>query len=212
MKVLPGVFDYIIRRALTFDKEVIFCFMTQTQDERVIELLFQRDESGLDQISSSYGRLYQSIARRLLFSAEEAEECVNDVLLDIWNSIPPRKPQSLEAYGCMLARRRSIDRIRFLTAEKRGSGAYTLALDELEECVGDCGIDDSGAQLREALNEFIGKLPPRKRRIFVGRYFAFDSVETLAERNQISVNAVGIQLSRMRRQLKKFLAERRIFV
>ena len=46
----------------------------------------------------------------------------------------------------------------------------------------------------------------------MGRYFALESKESLAENNGISRNAVNIRLSRMRKKLKKQLEERGLFL
>lgn len=155
----------------------------------------------------------KGLARRLLPSPEDAEECVNDALLDIWNTIPPQKPKSLASYACMLTRRRAIDRVRYLSAQKRGSGAWLVALDELEECVpGEAGVREEEAALTEVVNGFLETLSLRDRAIFLGRYFGFESIEELATAHGMTKNSVNIRLSRMRKKLKAYLAERSIFV
>lgn len=182
-------------------------------DADILTLLWRRDEAALDTLAQRYGSLLKGLAQRLLPSPQDAEECVNDALLDIWNTIPPQKPNSLSSYACMLTRRRAIDRIRYLSAQKRGSGTWLVALDELEECVpGGKGFDEDGAALTEALNGFLASLSPRDRNIFMGRYFAFESIETLAATHGVTKNTINIRLSRMRKKLKTYLAERSIFV
>lgn len=181
-------------------------------DTEIIALLWQRKESALEEISRQYGELLRSLARRLLPTREDAEECVNDALLDVWNTIPPQKPQSIASYACMLTRRRAVDRIRYLSSQKRGSGIYPVALDELEECVsGGIEFDEDNAALKEAINDFLAALPKKDRLLFVGRYFAFESIETLAARRGVTKNTVNIRLSRMRKKLRAFLEERSIF-
>ncbi len=183
------------------------------EDAEIIKLLLERREAALDEITQRYGRLLRSFAGRLLPTAQDAEECVNDALLDIWNTIPPKQPVSVASYAMVLTRRRSIDRIRRLTAKKRGGGVYTVALDELEDCIPDTAASnaDSGL-LREAINGFLAELSAEDRLLFIGRYFALESIESLAEHNGISRNAVNIRLSRMRKKLKRQLEERRLFL
>lgn len=182
-------------------------------DERIIEMLWQRNEIGIRQIEECYGRLFQSLANRILGSREEAEECVNDVLLDIWNTIPPQRPGSLSSYGCMLTRRQSIDRICYRTSKKRGGNVYDVALEELEECISAPEIsEDRDEELREALNAFVETLSARERRLFIGRYFALEEMDVLAADQRMTKNAANIALSRIRKKLKLFLAERRFFV
>lgn len=183
------------------------------EDTEIVALLWQRRESALDEIIRRYGRMLKSFARRILPTAEDAEECINDALLDIWNTIPQNRPTSVASYAAMLTRRRAIDRIRRLTAKKRGSGVYLVALDELEDCIPDhtASVEDTG-ELREAINSFLSELSAGDRVIFMGRYFALESLESLAGSCGVTKNTINIRLSRMRKKLKAKLEERNIYI
>ena len=183
------------------------------EDTEIVALLWQRRESALDEIIRQYGRLLKNFAGRILPTAQDAEECVNDTLLDIWNTVPPKRPASIASYAVMLTRRRSIDRLRRLTAKKRGGGVYLVALDELEDCIpGDATFDEDADELRQAINSFLAGLSNQDRILFMGRYFALESIESLAESNRVTKNTINIRLSRMRNKLKKHLTERGIFI
>ena len=58
-------------------------------DNRIIELLFERAENALDEVSHKYSRLYKGILREVLSDECDVEECENDVLMAVWNTIPP---------------------------------------------------------------------------------------------------------------------------
>lgn len=183
------------------------------EDTEIISMLIARRESALDEIIRRYGRMLKSFAGRILPTAQDAEECVNDALLDLWNTIPPQRPASLASYSAMLTRRRAVDRIRRLNAKKRGGGVYLVALDELEECIPkSAAFDEDTEPLREAINSFLAGLPAGDRLLFMGRYFALESIESLAESNGVTKNTVNIRLSRMRKKLRKELEERGIFI
>ena len=66
-------------------------------DKRIIELLFARDEQALREIEEKYGGLCRYIASNVLAMNEDIEECCNDILLAIWNAIPPDCPADLRA-------------------------------------------------------------------------------------------------------------------
>ena len=178
---------------------------------QLLQLFNSRDEAALRIINTRYGALLLSLAQRLLGSSEDAEECLNDVLLELWNTIPPAAPQSVPSYACMLIRRTAIDRVRKNTAEKRGGGEYMTSLDELAEVISDENEVDS-TELRDALNEFIGNLSSTDRALFMARYFGAEAVATIAERHKISKNAVTLRLSRIRGKLKIYLTKRGISV
>lgn len=183
------------------------------EDTEIIALLGQRRESALDEIIRRYGRMLKNFAGRILPTAQDAEECINDALLDIWNTIPPKCPESVASYAAMLTRRRAVDKLRHITARKRGGGVYLVALDELEDCIpADTDPAGDSEALRDAINSFLASLTAEDRLLFMGRYFAMESIQTLATRNGVTKNTVNIRLSRLRKNLKNWLAERSIFI
>ena len=98
------------------------------QDEQIIALLQKRDEQALAEIRTAYGRLCFSVAEQMLGSAEDAEECVNEMLLSVWNSIPPHIPYNLKNYLVTLLRRAATDQLRRNTRLKRGIQTPTSGL------------------------------------------------------------------------------------
>lgn len=175
------------------------------EDAEIVALLWERRESALDEIQRRYGRLLRSLAGHMLPTQQDVEECVNDALFDIWNTIPPKRPASVASYAAMLTRRRAVDCIRRMTAKKR-SGVYLVALDELEDCIpGEALFDGEGDALREALNGFLENLSKEDRLLFMGRYFGMESIEALAGNRGVTRNTVNIRLSRMRKKLRRAL-------
>ena len=61
-------------------------------DVTIVQLFWDRSEKAIEAVSSKYGRYCHAIARNILTSPEDAEECVNDTYLATWNSIPPKRP------------------------------------------------------------------------------------------------------------------------
>ena len=67
-------------------------------DKRIIEMFFARDEACLAAVTNKYGKLCMRIAENFLSCREDAEECLNDVLFELWRRIPPERPEDLKAY------------------------------------------------------------------------------------------------------------------
>ncbi len=176
-------------------------------DKLIIEMLFDRDENALSVIQRQYGKLIKRISYNVFDSEQTADECLNDVLLDIWNTIPPTKPASLSSYACMLSRRRTVDALRSENAEKRSRAVTDEITDELASI--EDGIDAAIDKMAvaEAINRFLGGLSPKNREVFVSRYFSLASVESIAKRLGISRNSVSTRLARMRMKLKKQLCD-----
>ncbi|MDE7193729.1 MAG: sigma-70 family RNA polymerase sigma factor [Oscillospiraceae bacterium] len=101
------------------------------EDAKLTELLWEHDEKGLAALKTKYGRLILKVCRGILRSPQDAEECFNDTMLAVWNSIPPDKPEKLTAYAAKIARRKALDRLRYNTAAIRDSDLLT----ELDECI-----------------------------------------------------------------------------
>lgn len=105
------------------------------EDQGIIALFFDRSEQAIEETDKKYGGYCYSIAYNILSNREDSEESVSDTYLAAWNTIPPRRPNFLNAFLAKMTRHISIDRWRKLSAKKRGGGEIILALDELEECV-----------------------------------------------------------------------------
>jgi RNA polymerase sigma-70 factor (ECF subfamily) len=177
-------------------------------DDSIIKRLHGRDESALQDIRRLYGNLCFQMAFRILENREDAEECVNDMLLAVWDSIPPHLPVSLQAYLITLVRRSAIDKTRHEHAQKRGTTVYTLTLDELAEIIPSGEHLETIVEQRELINllkAFLEMLKPQARHIMIERYFMSESIQTIAESNYMSENAVKKLLSRTRKQLQEYL-------
>ena len=105
-------------------------------DEEIISLFFARDEQALVYTEAKYGPYCFALANAILPIREDAEETVSDTCLKAWQTIPPKRPSVLRMFLAKITRNLAFSRWRNLTAQKRGSGALPLVLEELEECVG----------------------------------------------------------------------------
>lgn len=184
--------------------------MNKTEDFKIIDLLFERDEKALDQISGKYKSLYKSILLKILNDSEDISECENDVLLAVWNSIPPNRPNNLSAYICKIARNISINKLKYNTRQKRSAG-YKLVLEDLSECIPDNSGDGSIEKISEnkeigkVISSFLRTLDIESRILFVRRYFYLETVAELSKRYGYSENKISVKLFRARTKLYKYL-------
>ena len=181
-------------------------------DRRIVALLFERSEEALEQITRKYAPLYQGIIRGILGNEADIEECANDVLWAVWNSIPPNDPGSLCAYLCRISRNVGIDRLRYNKSGKRNDG-YSVTLEELGECLCEAdGQEESDLQIKEVLSRFVKTLEPVTRVLFIRRYVYLESVAHLSLRFGIKENVISAKLYRARKKLKKLLEKEGIRV
>lgn len=181
------------------------------EDKSIIQLYWDRNDRAIAATAEKYGGYCASIARNILGSSEDAEECVNDTYLNAWNAMPTHWPEQLSTFLGKITRNLSFNRYRNGHAAKRGGGETALILDELAECVSGTETVEQIVDRRElvrAINAFVKDLPPVKRSIFVRRYWYADAVRQIADDCRIQPGSVSKILERERKQLKTYLAER----
>ena len=209
---LKNVLDFLTDSV--YDSEKAFSISkrgTCMEDEQIIGLFFARDEQAIAELKMKYGSRCLGIAEHILQNREDAEECVSDALVRVWNSVPPNRPNQLSAYLAALVRNLALDRWRQGSAKKRGGSQTELAIDELGEIlIGAENVEEAveAAELAAEISCFVRSLPPKRRSLFVRRYFQVDSLERLAADFHMSKNSVSAILSVLRRKLKSYLSER----
>ena len=176
-------------------------------DNEIIELFFARDERALAECRDRCGAYMRSAARRILGPGGDFEEAENRAYLGAWETIPPRRPESLVSYLVRLCRRRAIDMLRTQTRQKRGGGVYAETLDELEGVLSVPSAEEEFDKLllRDSLERFLAGLPDKTRRIFMQRYWWLRTVAEIADDLSMSESAVKMQLMRARQGLKEHL-------
>ncbi len=174
-------------------------------DSRIIELYFARDEEAVVQTKEKYQRLCHSIAQNILRNPQDAEECVNDTWLSVWNAIPPARPDNLSAFLCRITRNLSLKRVEHDTRQKRS--ATTVPLEELDNLLSDdsWATDRSEENVGQLIGSFLQAQSIETRRVFLRRYYFFDSIRDIARRYGYTESRVKTMLHRTRNKLKEFL-------
>ncbi len=180
------------------------------EDKQIIEQLWERNENALSAVSQKYGRYCKVIAANIVGSATDAEECVNDVLLAVWNSIPPNKPDDLRAYVGKIARTNAADILKRETAQKRGGKDMKMIFDELSELSSDYSVEAVAEQheILAEINTYLRSLNERRQKVLVLRYwYCCDVPEISAVTGFSEANVYNI-LKRERKKLLEYLKKR----
>ena len=183
-------------------------------DTRIIELFFERSEQAIKELDSKYGKVFYSLAFKILNNHNDVEECVNDSYLGAWNAIPPTKPKSLLAFVCKIVRNISLKRYEQNTAAKRNSH-YDVAMEELEDCLASTTtIEEEIAEqeLTKIIESFLDSLSKENRVIFLRRYWFSDTYADIAKQVGLTENNVSVRLTRIRKELREYLLEREVIV
>lgn len=180
------------------------------EDKEIIELFFQRYENAIAELQIKYGTISNKTAFNILGNQQDAEECVNDSYLAVWNAVPPKKPNPLLAFLLKIVRNISINRCTYNTRQKRNQ-QYWECVDELDYCLASKETAESQIEAIELTNHielFLDSLSKTNRLIFIRRYWYVDSFESISKVTGLRENAIRTRLSRMRKDLKTFLRER----
>ena len=176
-------------------------------DERIVELFWSRDEAAIKETEKKYGELCHFVMSNILTVKEDREECINDVLLALWNSIPPAKPKNLRAYIGAASRNHALNRTRDANAWKRGRSVMIVGEEFLEKL-------DDGSDLAEAfeakrageiMNRVIGGFKKDDRKIFTMRFWLGLSYPEIARQTGFGESRVKMSVSRSCKKLAEEL-------
>lgn len=183
-------------------------------DEKIIELFFERSEQGIRELDMKYGKICHNLSYNIVNSRRDAEECVNDAYLGAWNAIPPTRPEPLLSYIVKIVRNVSLKIYYRKEAAKRNS-TYTVAMQETEACIADqktVEVEVEARELARIIESFLDTLTTKERIIFMRRYAYIDTYADIAKRMGISEKNVSVRLSLIRQKMKQYLIEREVFV
>ena len=178
------------------------------EDEKIIELYWQRSPDAIAETSRKYGAYCMRLSMNILADREDSEENVNDTYLKTWEAIPPQRPQFFAAFLGRIARNLALNRRKAKTAEKRGGGELTLSLEELAEALsaGSEPQDEAeAAEFSRVLSAFLRTESEDARRVFLQRYFLCRPVAEIADHFGFSVSKVKSMLLRTRTRLANYL-------
>ena len=177
------------------------------EDDGIIELYWERKENAIKETALKYGKLCTYIARNILSSYEDSEECVNDTYFAVWNAIPKERPNRFSAFISRITRNLALKKYEYISAAKRNPAAIT-SLEELEDCIS--GVDSVESEVEKrriesTIDKFLWRQSEEKRNIFIRRYWYFDSIENICKSTGFTQSKIKSMLYQMRKELRKYL-------
>ncbi len=177
-------------------------------DERIIELYWNRDETALAETDAKYGKLLFRIAYNILRDEEDSEECRNDTYYSIWNRIPPTRPNVFSAFISKITRDIAINRYKSERVKKRIPSEMTLSLEELEGVINESDSPESeliSKELGKLISDFVRGLSDRQRYIFIERYYLFSRMEDIADELDVGLATVHREIGKLKKGLSSHL-------
>ena len=172
-------------------------------DNDLINLYLERSEEAIKETVHTYGAYCNSIALRILGNAEDAEECMSDVCLRVWNAIPPESPRNFKGWLGTITRNCAITLCR--KRDREPECIEEAALELSISLNGNPEADINTKVLGETINTFLLSLQKEARIVFLRRYWYGDTVEEAARHMHWSIAKTKTVLFRTRNQLKTYL-------
>lgn len=182
-------------------------------DEKIIDLFFERNERAITETDVKYRHICFSVSHNILQNKEDSEECLDDTYLCAWNKMPPVRPRNLCAFLCKIIRNFSLKKMEYKTAKKRKADEQ-ISFEELEESIPDNTISDTIAieELGILINSFLRTQKGINRKMFIRRYFYFESIESISTGFCVSQSNVKSVLYRMRVKLRAYLEKEGVVI
>jgi RNA polymerase sigma-70 factor (ECF subfamily) len=182
----------------------------QREDRQLLAAVARGEAAALDALYARYASRLYPMARRILADEGDAEDCLIDVFVEIWER-PERYDSDRASPGTylnMLTRSRAIDRLR--ARERRRRGLDTMhrealpILGEREESALDALVE---AQNRQRFERALRELDPGQRVPIELVYFEGLTQTEVAERLGAPLGTVKNRtrrgLARLRRLLRR---------
>jgi len=167
-------------------------------DDELIKGIKNKDEEALDFFIRQYGGLIKSIISYHICN-NYRDECINDVLLSVWNNISRFNPKknSLKNWIGAICKYKCIDYKRkyykevFLELNENFPSSYTAESNILQK------------EIDSEINELLSCLKDDDKEIFKRRYIDCQTVNEISGIMKISPSILYNRLSRGRKKLRK---------
>ena len=158
-------------------------------------------EEALAELHARYWKYCYRIAYHILNNHWDAEECVNDAFLLLWQQSPDNPPSYLAA----TTKNRAISMVRHRCAAKRSADQGNLPLEQYWLDADPEATVCTGMYLRDCFQRAFARCSPSDREMFFRRYRSGESIQELAAAFSLTESCVKVRLMRMRKRLKQEL-------
>jgi RNA polymerase sigma-70 factor (ECF subfamily) len=168
-------------------------------DEAIMGAITERDETALAALYERHGDTLRSIIESVIHEQAEAEDVLQETLLQVWKQARNYAPRVGKPLGWLttITRRRAIDRLRRRQAYIRVKDRYEEQLHKVPSGMGttvDGDQEMSRADLRRYLCEQMSALPAFQREALELSFFTGMSHREIAATTQDPLGTVKTRL------------------
>ena len=172
-------------------------------DQDIIALLQSRDEAGMRELLVRFGPLIKYIIAPILPNPQDAEDCLSEITMQVWNQIDRFDPQrgSLKSWLTAITRNHALN-------FKRNIKNHQNTTELTEDMPSQESLPEEQALRRErqdALIKALHGLPKKDEALFYRKYYYMQSTAQIASELGLSERAVEGKLYRIKKRLRKML-------
>jgi RNA polymerase sigma-70 factor (ECF subfamily) len=173
-------------------------------EKNVVSQIKMKNENALDFILSQYGGLIKSIIGKHLYNMEQLnEECMDDVLLSVWNNIDKfhEEKNSLKNWLAAITKYKCID-------YKRKYLKYTRH-ENIDEMEADLFSEDRFMEneISLELQSLLKNLKKEDQELFIKHYIDEQDIGTIARETEVKSSVIYNRLSRGKKRLRILAAK-----
>ncbi|WP_455794179.1 sigma-70 family RNA polymerase sigma factor [Clostridium butyricum] len=172
-------------------------------EENFLDQLKKKNEKALDYVIDTYGWIIKSVIKKHLYNLQSVQdECINDVLLGLWNNIDKFDENKSEFKNWIagIAKFKAIDYkrkyLRELDNEK---------VDDLNITVDDSTHELLKNELSLEMQEMMNSLNERDRELFYKLYVEEIEVDKVSQETGIKREVIYNRVSRAKKKLRDIL-------
>lgn len=171
-------------------------------DGRIVADFLARKDDGLDGVYRAYGTALFSVARHVLHDDDEAQDCVHDVLLRLWERPEAyrRERGAPRSFLMVCVRNEALTRLR--STARRLHRERELAVVSPQDYSFEVRDHVEAGRLRDAF----ATLPPEQRAALQLAYGHHMSQSQIAERLSVPLGTVKSRVSLGLRKLQSLMA------
>ena len=172
-------------------------------DTELVHALQNRQNGAMERFQTAYTPLLRYIIAPILPDERDREECLSDVLLQVWDSIGTFDPTraTLTTWLTHLARNAALNRRRG-NEHRREGGTLDEAMPDAADGPEQSLLKAEAARVLWAAVERLGR---RDRELFLRKYYYYQPTAQIAAESGLTVRAVEGKLYRIRKHLQSEL-------
>lgn len=169
-------------------------------EENFIIQLRRKNEKALDYVIDNYGWIIKSIVKKHLYNLQSVQdECINDVLIGIWNNIDTfdENKSEFKNWVAGIAKFKSIDYKR-----KYLKGLEYENIDDLNISVSESTYEILENELSLEVEEMLNCLNEKDRDLFYKLYVEEIEVNKISEETGMKRDAIYNRVSRAKKKIR----------